>query len=85
MSLKVFKWPGSKQPHLSKLLPLIPQGGVYDKLVEHGWHKTQFTTITQMNNVKGEGQRKLKLQRAECVWRNSQAVAATANNPSLFD
>ena len=27
MSLKVFKWPGSKQPHLSKLLPLIPQGG----------------------------------------------------------
>jgi DNA adenine methylase len=58
---------------------------VYDKLVEHGWQKTRFTTITQMNNVKGEGQRKLKLQRVECVWRNSQAVAATANNPSLFD
>jgi len=57
---------------------------VYDKLIEHGWQKIQFQTITQMSNTKGEGQRKLKLQRVECVWRNSQAVAATANNPSLF-
>jgi hypothetical protein len=38
-----------------------------------------------MNNVKGTGQRKAKLQRVECVWSNQQAVVATANNPSLFD
>jgi DNA adenine methylase len=58
---------------------------VYDKLVEYGWQKIQFQTITQMNNVKGTGQRKAKLQRVECVWSNQQAVVATANNPSLFD
>jgi DNA adenine methylase len=58
---------------------------VYDKLVEHGWHKIQFQTITHMSNTKGEGQRKLKLQRVECVWRNPKAVAATTHNLSLFD
>ena len=58
---------------------------VYDKLVEHGWQKIQFQTITHMSNTKGEGQRKLKLQRMECVWRNPQAVAATTHNLSLFD
>ena len=58
---------------------------VYDKLVEHGWHKIQFQTITHMSNTKGEGQRKSKLQRMECVWRNPQAVAATTHNLSLFD
>jgi len=58
---------------------------VYEKLLEHGWQKIQFQTITQMSNTKGEGQRKLKLQRVECVWRNPQAVAATSHNPSLFD
>jgi DNA adenine methylase len=58
---------------------------VYDKLMEHGWQKIQFQTITQMSNTKGEGQRKLKLQRVECVWRNPKAVAATTHNLSLFD
>jgi DNA adenine methylase len=58
---------------------------VYDKLVEHGWQKIQFQTITHMGNVKGEGQRKLKQQRVECVWRNPKAVAATTHNLSLFD
>jgi len=58
---------------------------VYDKLVEHGWQKIQFQTITQMSNTKGEGQRKLKLQRVECVWRNPKAVAAKTHNLSLFD
>ena len=58
---------------------------VYDKLVKHGWQKIQFQTITQMSNTKGEGQRKSKLQRMECVWRNPQAVAATTHNLSLFD
>jgi DNA adenine methylase len=56
---------------------------VYDKLMEHGWQKIQFQTITQMSNTKGEGQRKLKLQRVECVWRNPKAVAT--HNLSLFD
>jgi len=58
---------------------------VYDKLVEHGWQKIQFQTITQMSNTKGKGQRKLKLRRVECVWRNPKAVAATTHNLSLFD
>jgi len=58
---------------------------VYDKLVEHGWQKIQFQTITHMSNTKGKGQRKLKLQRVECVWRNPKAVAATTHNLSLFD
>jgi DNA adenine methylase len=58
---------------------------VYDKLVEHGWQKMQFQTITQMSNTKGEGRRKLKLQRVECLWRNPKAVAVTTHNPSLFD
>jgi len=58
---------------------------VYDKLLEHGWQKMHFQTITRMGNVKGEGQIKSKMQRVECVWRNPQAVASTAHNLSLFD
>ena len=58
---------------------------IYDKLLEHEWQKIQFQTITQMSNTKGEGQRKLKLKRVECVWRNPQAVAATTHNLSLFN
>jgi len=58
---------------------------VYDNLLKNGWQKIHFKTITQMSNTKGEGQRKSKLQRVECIWRNPKAVAATANNPSLFD